>query len=200
MNKHTLNETFESITPSLDQKERMLKNILAHTSHTSKSTPKETPSKTNYRPLLGMAAGLLLVIGLGTNLDFTTSVPPQANPTDQPVLENTHNVGLSDLEILTEKITLANTATNEVLTTLSIEETQELLTLITRSTLVESSSLDITTLFDTASPKAILTLICTFESGVEINLTIDPEHSIFLLGSNYYHMSDALTTYVTNLQ
>ncbi|MGL4335931.1 MAG: hypothetical protein ACRCST_03480 [Turicibacter sp.] len=94
MNKTQLNESIESIKPTQEQKERMLKNILTTNPPHQK---RATILSYQVKPLLYLSASVVILIGIGFNLNLNhqniTSPPVSSSPElpfEQP--KDLHNI------------------------------------------------------------------------------------------------------------
>lgn len=190
MNHDLIKQTFNHLTPTPEQKTRMLTQIL---DQVDTQAPPQVAKKPLPKHWLGLAASIAVVIGIGISLQDAPmssappSTPPMSSPTtQQPILLlGTYFEELGMYEsVATLKVVTPVTA--EVRHMLDAAASRTLLEQLATSPSVAPDQID----FDQLQSDAFVILEITLTDGRQTQLFYTPSLGLLDLNSTYYQLSE----------
>ncbi|MGL4738594.1 MAG: hypothetical protein ACRCW2_14170 [Cellulosilyticaceae bacterium] len=203
MNNDTLKQTFDTITPTPEQKDRMLSQILGQIdAQVAQPATPEAPvislapkrKSTHARQWLGLAASIAVVIGIGVSLQQPpTPTQPQGNPSLEAPIDTQASLSLGTFfekkRIYEDVNQLKVTSSTdfEIIHTLEASEARTLLTALDPSLPLQEDQIDFKALQD--APFVILGIVLS--DGNEFQIFYTPSLGLLDLNSIYYNVSPA---------
>lgn len=203
MNNDPIKQTFETLTPTSEQKSRMLNNILDQIDTRSASADLSEPQAAPPIPLrskrrhtkqwLGLAASIALVIGLSFSLQQSQPAHPQGN---SPIVEQQYTPIFETLEITHLKtLKVIASGSFEVIHTLDAPEACSLVKALSTSQPVDPTNID----FEALGNAAFVILNLELIDGQQFQLFYTPTLGILDCNSQYYKVSEETAAQLQHL-